>query len=63
MPLVGLLTSILIGWVVGPKIIIDEVSQGKYKFGRKKLYIVMIKFVVPFMLLLLLLQSLGIINL
>lgn len=63
MPLVGLLTSILIGWVVGPKIIIDEVSQGKYKFGRKKLYIVMIKFVVPFMLLLLLLQALGIINL
>lgn len=63
MPLVGLLTSILIGWVVGPKVVIDEVSQGKYKFGRKHLYVIMIKFVVPIMLLLLLLQSLGIINL
>ena len=63
MPLVALLTSLLVGWVVTPKVIIDEVSQGKYKFSRKTLYIVMIKFVVPVMLLLLLLQSFGIIKL
>lgn len=61
MPLVALLTSILIGWVVKPKIIIDEVTQqGKYKFGRKQLYVIMIKFVVPVMLLLLLLQAVGV---
>ena len=61
MPLVALLTSILIGWVVKPQIIIDEVTQqGKYKFGRKQLYVIMTKFVVPVMLLLLLLQAVGV---
>lgn len=62
MPLVAFLTSILIGWVVRPKTVIDEVTQGKYKFGRKWLYIVMIKFIAPLLLLLLLLQSLGLIT-
>ena len=60
MPLVALLTCILIGWVVKPKTIIDEVRLGGYKFGRKRLYIVMIKFIAPFMLLVLLLKSLGV---
>lgn len=63
MPLVAFLTSILIGWVVKPKFVIDEVTQGKFKFSRKTLYIVMIKFIVPLMLLVLLLQSIGIIKL
>ena len=63
MPLVAFLTSVLIGWVVKPKVIIEEVTQGKYRFGRKGLYIVMIKFVVPIMLLFLLLQSFGLIRL
>lgn len=61
MPLVALLTCILIGWVVKPKVIIDEVTNnGKFRFGRKGLYIVMIKFVVPIFLVLLLLQAIGI---
>lgn len=63
MPLVAFLTSILIGWVVKPKFVIDEITQGKFKFSRKTLYIVMIKFVVPLLLLILLLQSIGIIKL
>ena len=63
MPLVAFLTSVLIGWVVKPKFIIDEVTQGTLKFSRKTLYIVMIKFVVPILLLILLLQSIGIIKL
>lgn len=63
MPLVAFLTSVLIGWVVKPKFVIDEVTQGKFKFGRKTLYIIMIKFVAPIMLLMLLLQSFGIIKL
>lgn len=63
MPLVAFLTSILIGWVVKPKYIIDEVEQGKYKFSRKWLYIIMIKYIAPVMLLLLLLQSAGILRL
>ncbi|MGN0465706.1 MAG: sodium-dependent transporter [Lachnospiraceae bacterium] len=63
MPLVALLTCILIGWVVKPKVIITEVCRGGCKFGRKNLYIVMIKFVAPILLFILLLQSLGVISL
>lgn len=62
MPIVALLTCILIGWVVKPRIIIDEVTLGGFKFARKMLYIVMIKFIAPIMLFALLLQSLGIIR-
>lgn len=60
MPLVALLTCILIGWVVKPKTVIDEVCLGGYKFRRKTLYIIMIKFVAPLLLIVLLLQSLGV---
>lgn len=60
MPLVALLTCVLIGWVVKPKTIIDEVCLGGYKFRRKTLYIIMIKFVAPLLLIVLLLQSLGV---
>lgn len=60
MPLVAFFTSILIGWVVKPDVIIEEVTQGKYKFRRKTLYYVMIKFVAPVLLLLLLLQAFGV---
>lgn len=63
MPLVAFLTSILIGWVAKPQVIIDEVTQGNFKFKRKLLYIVMIKFVAPILLLILLLQSFGIVKL
>ena len=59
MPIVAIATCILVGWIVKPKTIIDEVTEGGWKFGRKGLYVVMIKFVVPVMLLFLLLQALG----
>lgn len=59
MPLVSLLTCILIGWVVKPKTVIDEVTYGGHPFHRKTLYIVMIKFIAPIMLLVLLLRSFG----
>lgn len=62
MPLVALLTCILIGWVVKPKTIIDEVTEGGYKFGRKTLYVIMIKFVTPILLLILLLRSVGLLS-
>ena len=60
MPLVALLTCILIGWVVKPKVIIDEVTQGEHRFGRKRLYIAMITVIAPLLLFMLLLQSFGI---
>lgn len=62
MPLVALLTCILIGWVVKPKTIIDEVCLGGYRFGRKGLYIVMIKVLAPILLFVLLIQSVGILR-
>lgn len=63
MPLVAFLTCILIGWVVKPKTIIDEVCLGGYRFSRKGLYIVMIKVLAPLLLFVLLIQSVGILRL
>lgn len=60
MPLVALLTCILIGWVVKPKTVIEEVTKNGEKFPRKVIYNVMIKVVAPVLLFALLLQSFGI---
>ena len=62
MPIVALATCILIGWIVSPKVIIDEVTRGGSKFTRKGLYIIMVKFIAPAFLLILLLQALGIVT-
>ena len=62
MPVVALSESILIGWVVKPQYVIDEITHGKFKFTRKGLFVVMIKFIVPMLLVILLLNSFGIIN-
>lgn len=60
MPVVAIASCILIGWVVNPKTIIDEITLGGVRFHREKLYVVMVKVVTPIMLLFLLLQSLGV---
>ncbi len=62
MPLVAIGTCILIGWILKPKTIIDEVEKSGVKMGRKTLYIIMIRFAVPILLLILLLKSLGIVT-
>lgn len=62
MPLVAIGTCILIGWILKPKAIIDEVEKGGCKFGRKQLYIVMIRFIAPILLIILLLKSVGILT-
>ena len=62
MPVVSIATCIFIGWILKPKTVIDEVTYGGHKFGREKLYVVMIKFITPVLLTLLLLQALGLIN-
>lgn len=59
MPLVGLSTCILIGWVLGPDVIIKEVTKNGEQFGRRGLYVIMMKYVAPLMLFVLLLQSTG----
>ena len=62
MPIVAIGTCILIGWIVKPKVIIDEVEKTGCTFGRKKLYVVMIKYIAPILLIILLLKSLGILT-
>lgn len=62
MPLIALLTSIFVGWVVGPDWIAEEMEVGGCKFRRRKLYTFMTRFVTPCVMLILFLQSLGILN-
>lgn len=62
MPLIALLTSIFVGWVVGPDWIAEEMEMGGCKFRRRKLYTFMTRFVTPCVMLILFLQSLGILN-
>lgn len=62
MPVLAIGTCILIGWVVKPKTVIDEATKNGERFGRKGLYIVMIKFIAPVLLFVLLLGSLGVFN-
>lgn len=62
MPIVAIGTCILIGWVVKPKVVIDEAEKTGVKFARKNLYVVMIRFVAPALLILLFLKSVGILR-
>lgn len=62
MPLVAISTCLLIGWVLKPSAVIGEVEKSGCKFGRRKLYIVMIRYIAPVLLVILLLKSLGILT-
>ena len=62
MPVVAFTTCVLIGWVLGPKSMIEEIKRNGERFGREKLYVAMVKVVAPVLLLFLLLQSLGIVK-
>jgi len=46
-PISAILCCIIIGWIAGPKYIIEEIEASGQVFLRKKLYTAMIKFVVP----------------
>ena len=60
MPFIALLSTILIGWVMTPDYVIDEMQRNGETFRRKKLYRVMMRYVAPVMMLVLFLQSTGI---
>jgi NSS family neurotransmitter:Na+ symporter len=62
MPIISIATCILVGWVLKPKFVIDEATRNGEKFGRKGLYIVMIKFIAPVFLFILLIISSGILT-
>ena len=62
MPVVSIGTCILIGWILKPETIVKEATKNGEKFGREKLYKVMIKYITPVLLLVLLLKALGVIT-
>lgn len=61
LPIVGLLTCILVGWVTLPSGILEELEIGckKKSFFRKRIYSGMIRFVCPLLLTVIFLQALG----
>jgi NSS family neurotransmitter:Na+ symporter len=62
MPVVSISTCLLIGWVVKPKYVIEEFERNGHKFGRRNMYIVMIKIIAPLLLFILLLKSSGLVT-
>ena len=63
MPFISMLSAILIGWVIGPDWIAEEVEYGGHHFGFKTLYAVMIRYIVPVIMFVLFLTSAGILDL
>ena len=62
MPFIALLSTILIGWVMTPDYVIDEMERNGNRFRRKKLYRIMIRYVAPVMMFILFLQSTGVLS-
>lgn len=56
MPFVALCTCILIGWVIGPGAVTEEITKNGEKMRRKKLYQIMIKYVAPVLLVIILIS-------
>ncbi len=62
MPIVAFATCILIGWIVNPKIVVDEVKRNGESFSREGLYKIMVKVVAPVFLLLIFISAFGVFN-
>ena len=62
MPLVAIGTCLLVGWILKPKMIVEEVEKNGCRFRRKHLYVVMIRYIAPVLLVVLLLKSLGVLG-
>ncbi len=60
MPVVSIGTCVLMGWILKPRFVIDEVTRNGEKFTRGKLFAVMLKFIAPLMLILLLLKAVNV---
>lgn len=57
MPIVALLLCILVGYVVKSKVVEDELECSGYKFGLKKAYRVMLRYIAPVCLLVIFVSS------
>ena len=47
MPLGAMLMALMIGWEVGPNLVLDEVAHGDPSAGFKAFYRICVRFVVP----------------
>ena len=63
MPLVALLTCIFTGWVIKPSFVVEEVETYNHKFKTQNIYILMVKYIAPIIMLVLFLESTGLLNL
>ena len=62
MPVVAFVTCVLVGWVIKPKAISDEVRANGEKFGRELLYKVMVKYIAPVCLIIIFVSAFGVFN-
>lgn len=62
MPIVAIGTCVLVGWFIKPQTIIDEVEKSGCVMSRKKLYVVMIRYIAPVLLFVLFLKSIGLLT-
>ena len=62
MPFIAMLSTILIGWIKTPDYVIGEMERNGEHFRRKSVYRVMIRYIAPVMMLILFLQSTGILS-
>ena len=58
MPIVAFFTCIFVGYVIKPKTIIDEVESSGNGFKLKKLFVVVIKYIAPILIVIILIASL-----
>lgn len=47
MPIVAICTCILIGWVIGTKVLEDEITKNGEPFKRRKIFQIMVKYIAP----------------
>lgn len=62
MPIVAFVTCLMVGWVIKPKTVTDEVKRNGESFGREGLYKVMVKFIAPACLILIFISAFGVFN-
>ena len=59
MPIVAFFTCVLVGFIIGPKVVVNEVKASDGKFKSEKLFTVMIKWICPIFLVLILGTSIA----
>ncbi|MGI6536598.1 MAG: sodium-dependent transporter [Eggerthellaceae bacterium] len=58
MPIVALLTLIFVGWIIKPKVLVDEIKQSS-PFKLEKAWVVMVKYIAPILVAVILVAYVG----